>query len=257
MATHSSVLAWRIPGTGGAWWAAGLLGRRVGNDWSDLAVAIDPVCRPLVCSLLPKNMQTVWNCLGFCLQSLLNHSLEALPTFPLGTFLAYIQNSSICAGDSLWLRWHVSYVLHIQVTIIKCEKKQIQQQQRPTHTKTKNVFVHDNDRIKGKIPWGFWLFSWPSGKIQTIPRGRDVWLHWEGRLQWAILKGLEGKHQGHHLALDSLKMNECELSAGRLPYCLPRSPASERKNSHHEMYWAGVPSILSFSGWSTTPQKIT
>ena len=22
MATHSSVLAWRIPGTGGAWWAA-------------------------------------------------------------------------------------------------------------------------------------------------------------------------------------------------------------------------------------------
>ena len=23
MATHSSVLAWRIPGTGGAWWAAG------------------------------------------------------------------------------------------------------------------------------------------------------------------------------------------------------------------------------------------
>ena len=22
MATHSSILAWRIPGTGGAWWAA-------------------------------------------------------------------------------------------------------------------------------------------------------------------------------------------------------------------------------------------
>ena len=30
MATHSSVLAWRIPGTGGAWWAAcyGVAGSR-------------------------------------------------------------------------------------------------------------------------------------------------------------------------------------------------------------------------------------
>ena len=27
MATHSSVLAWRIPGTGGAWWEAILWGR--------------------------------------------------------------------------------------------------------------------------------------------------------------------------------------------------------------------------------------
>lgn len=61
---------------------------------------------------------------------------------------------------------------------------------KPTHKKTKNLFVYDNERIKGKIPWGFWLFSWPSGKIQTIPRGRDVWLCWEGRLQWTILKGL-------------------------------------------------------------------
>ena len=38
MATHSSVLAWRIPGTGelvgGCLW-----GRRVGHDWSDLAAA--------------------------------------------------------------------------------------------------------------------------------------------------------------------------------------------------------------------------
>ena len=78
-----------------------------------------------------------------------------------------------------------------------------------------------------------------------------------GKIAVSNLKGLEGKHQGHHLVLDSLKMNECELSAGRLPYSLPRSPASGRKNSHHEMYWAGVPSILSFSGWSTTPQKVT
>ena len=39
MATHSSVLAWRIPRDGGAWWAFvyGLHG--VGHDWSDLAAA--------------------------------------------------------------------------------------------------------------------------------------------------------------------------------------------------------------------------
>ena len=40
MATHSSVLAWRIPGTGepGGLLSMGL--HRVGHDWSDLAVAV-------------------------------------------------------------------------------------------------------------------------------------------------------------------------------------------------------------------------
>ena len=33
MATHSSVLAWRIPGTGGAWWAA-VYG--VSQSWTQL-----------------------------------------------------------------------------------------------------------------------------------------------------------------------------------------------------------------------------
>ena len=32
MATHSSVLAWRIPGDGGAWWAAVYGVARVGHD---------------------------------------------------------------------------------------------------------------------------------------------------------------------------------------------------------------------------------
>ena len=52
MATHSSVLAWRVPGTGepGGLPSMGL--RRVGHDWSDLAT-IDiwsgcPVCPPLI-----------------------------------------------------------------------------------------------------------------------------------------------------------------------------------------------------------------
>ena len=37
MATHSSVLAWRIPGTGEPGWLPSLGSQRVGHDWSDLA----------------------------------------------------------------------------------------------------------------------------------------------------------------------------------------------------------------------------
>ena len=39
MATHSSVLAWRIPGTGKAGGLLSMGSHRVGRDWSDLAVA--------------------------------------------------------------------------------------------------------------------------------------------------------------------------------------------------------------------------
>ena len=39
MATHSSVLAWRIPGTEEAGGLLSMGSYRVGHDWSDLAVA--------------------------------------------------------------------------------------------------------------------------------------------------------------------------------------------------------------------------
>ena len=39
MATHSSVLAWRIPGTGKPGGLASMGSHRVGHDWSDLAAA--------------------------------------------------------------------------------------------------------------------------------------------------------------------------------------------------------------------------
>ena len=47
MATHSSVLAWRIPGAG---WPGGLpsMGsHRVGHDWSDLAAAVSKLLTTL------------------------------------------------------------------------------------------------------------------------------------------------------------------------------------------------------------------
>ena len=40
MATHSSVLAWRIPGTGKPGGLLSMGSHRVGHDWSDLAVAV-------------------------------------------------------------------------------------------------------------------------------------------------------------------------------------------------------------------------
>ena len=39
MATHSSVLAWRIPGTGEPGWLPSMGSHRVGHDWSDAAAA--------------------------------------------------------------------------------------------------------------------------------------------------------------------------------------------------------------------------
>ena len=40
MATHSSVLAWRIPGTGEPGGLPSMGSHRVGHDWGDLAIAI-------------------------------------------------------------------------------------------------------------------------------------------------------------------------------------------------------------------------
>ena len=47
MATHSSVLAWRIPGTGEPDGLPSMGSHRVGHDWSDLAAAAPPVSEPL------------------------------------------------------------------------------------------------------------------------------------------------------------------------------------------------------------------
>ena len=47
MATHSSVLAWRIPGTGEPGGLPSMGSNRVGHDWSDLAAAAMPSRRSI------------------------------------------------------------------------------------------------------------------------------------------------------------------------------------------------------------------
>ena len=55
MAAHSSVLAWRIPGTGRLLGCC-LWGCRVGHDWSDLAAAAAGGLRASLVAQLVKNL---------------------------------------------------------------------------------------------------------------------------------------------------------------------------------------------------------
>ena len=59
MATHSSVLAWRIPGTGEPGGLLPMGSHRVGHDWSDLAVAAYTQVASLIAQLVknPPAMQ--------------------------------------------------------------------------------------------------------------------------------------------------------------------------------------------------------
>ena len=62
MATHSSVLAWRIPGTGEPGGLPSMGSHRVGYDWSDLAGA----AVPLSCTMCWKEnlscIESLWTC---------------------------------------------------------------------------------------------------------------------------------------------------------------------------------------------------
>ena len=66
MATHSSVLAWRIPGTGEPGGLTSMGSHRVGHDWSDLAAATAGLLASLTsCLLMDNHWKSLWNrCLG-------------------------------------------------------------------------------------------------------------------------------------------------------------------------------------------------
>ena len=88
MATHSSVLAWRIPGTGepGGLPPMGL--HRVGHDWSDLAAAAAAVLVYLSGFLFPL----LWNPgVSFCL---VNNELLLRRCFSFQRFMLFAQGKS-------------------------------------------------------------------------------------------------------------------------------------------------------------------
>ena len=58
MATHSSVLAWRIPGTGEPGGLPSMVSHRVGHDWSDLAAAVAADSGTTICpDDQPRNLK--------------------------------------------------------------------------------------------------------------------------------------------------------------------------------------------------------
>ena len=73
MATHSSVLAWRIPGTGGPGGLPSMGSHRVGHDWSDSAAAAD-ASRSLACF-----EAAVWNRWTLLLCSLVDNVIFIFP----------------------------------------------------------------------------------------------------------------------------------------------------------------------------------
>ena len=72
MATHSSVLAWRIPGTGEPGGLPSMGSHRVGDDWSDLAAAA-AAARVLILCLI--SMRVIEN------QPYPQHSVRQSPKF--------------------------------------------------------------------------------------------------------------------------------------------------------------------------------
>ena len=90
MATHSSILFWRIPGTGepGGLPSVGL--HRVGHDWSDLAVAamINKVEDIFKCLLTVHVSFFFFSCIFFSeLKNKKKTPIQTLPLFDLGTGL--------------------------------------------------------------------------------------------------------------------------------------------------------------------------
>ena len=57
MATHSSVLAWRIPGTGKPGGLQSMGSHTVGHDSSDLAAAVAAANKPFTFKALYKSFQ--------------------------------------------------------------------------------------------------------------------------------------------------------------------------------------------------------
>ena len=84
MATHSSVLAWRIAGTGEPGGLPSMWSHRVGHDWSDLAAALHYVAEVLISVLQTHQAHPTLRPLHFCylcLISLAQTFVQLTPTY--------------------------------------------------------------------------------------------------------------------------------------------------------------------------------
>ena len=91
MATHSSVLAWRIPGTGESRGLLSMRSHRVRHDWSDLAVA--------AAGHIKYNFQSIYfratlSCSSYLLKFRLSWKCMNIDIFTLIFFLCHSPKSS-------------------------------------------------------------------------------------------------------------------------------------------------------------------
>ena len=135
MATHSSVLAWRIPGTGEPGGPPSLGSHRVGHDWSDLEAAAAVVrIIHLLChlatnyqvSLFPQEWKLSAAHLGRCL---LTHN-PLLPFWDAASFLESLELEPICHvhlslrhQSQETLQWLTSFCHQINHSLGKLAKK--------------------------------------------------------------------------------------------------------------------------------------
>ena len=94
MATHSSVLAWRIPGTGEPGGLPSIGSHKVGHNWSDLAAAA-------AAERTYRTAHTSHEVLAWSRGALLHTSVRAPPQGP------------GCCGVGATLEWHRGHVITI------------------------------------------------------------------------------------------------------------------------------------------------
>ena len=135
MATNSSVLAWRIPGTGEPGGPPSLGSHRVGHDWSDLEAAAAVVrIIHLLChlatnyqvSLFPQEWKLSAAHLGRCL---LTHN-PLLPFWDAASFLESLELEPICHvhlslrhQSQETLQWLTSFCHQINHSLGKLARK--------------------------------------------------------------------------------------------------------------------------------------
>ena len=72
MATHSSVLAWRIPGTGEPGGLPSMGSHRVGHDWSDLAAAAGDGSKKILLWFMSKSVLPMFSPRNFIVSPVLH-----------------------------------------------------------------------------------------------------------------------------------------------------------------------------------------
>ena len=105
MATHSSVLPWRIPGTGEPGGLPSMGSHRVGHDWSDLAAAAAVSCWYYILIILKFQLKSLVNVLQMNIFSVSNKWFEEVTQSFIYNYSSHIIFITMSAPVSIALYW--------------------------------------------------------------------------------------------------------------------------------------------------------